>query len=108
MGLLTSRWSLPMKHLLPYLQDDQKAAEYLPTRALARWWHVSTLWQRCGRVARTVRQRPAALQLCALCRALGPAVGHGHGLDECALRGEEVAVLRMVARARLIAMEAAR
>ena len=29
MWLLKSRWSNPMKHLIPYLQDDQKAADYL-------------------------------------------------------------------------------
>src|SRR5262245_30703736 len=27
MRLLTSSWSNPMKHLIPYLQDDQKAAD---------------------------------------------------------------------------------
>src|SRR2546423_4991775 len=29
MWLLKSCWSNPMKHLIPYLQDDQKAADYL-------------------------------------------------------------------------------
>jgi len=29
MWLLKTHWSNPMKHLIPYLQDDQKAADYL-------------------------------------------------------------------------------
>jgi hypothetical protein len=59
MSLLKSHWSNPMKHLIPYLQDDRKAADDLRQVQLARWCHVSTLWQRCGRAARTVLQRTA-------------------------------------------------
>src|SRR6266487_3851693 len=58
--------------------------------ALARWRHVSTLWKRYGRAARTVRQRTAALQRCALRCALGPAVCHVHGLDQFDLRGDKL------------------
>src|SRR5262245_63281726 len=78
------------------------------TTALARWCHVSTLWQRCGGATRTVRQRPATLQLCALRCALGSAVCHVHGLDQCDLRREQVASPRMVARDWFVAVEAER
>src|SRR5262245_51940677 len=44
MWLLTSRWSNPMKHLIPYLQDDQKAADYL--RQLR--WPDGVMCPRCG------------------------------------------------------------
>ena len=54
----------------PVLQDDQKAADSCDKYA-GRWRHVSTLWQRCGRVTRTVRQRTAALQRCACAARLG-------------------------------------
>src|SRR5215813_7924108 len=108
MWLLKSRWSNPMKHLIPSLQDDQKAADYLrPLR-----WPNGVMCPRCGsaavEVARTGRQRPAALQLCALRGVLGPAVRHVHGLDQCDLRGEPVAAPRRVAGARLVAIEAER
>src|SRR5215475_1229957 len=69
--LLTSYWSNLVRHLLPYLQDDQKAADYL-------------------------RQLTAALQLCTLRCALGPAVCHVHGLDQFDLRREQVASPRLV------------
>src|SRR5437899_1166592 len=66
MWLLTSRWSNPMKHLIPYLQDDQKAADYLRQLRWPNGRHVATLRKRCGRAARTVRQRTAAFHLWAL------------------------------------------
>src|SRR2546421_2271434 len=44
MWLLKSRWSNPMKHLIPYLQDDQKAADYL--RQLR--WPDGVQCPRCG------------------------------------------------------------
>src|SRR5207244_1305640 len=44
MWLLTSPWSNPMKHLIPYLQDDQKAADYL--RQLR--WPDGVTCPRCG------------------------------------------------------------
>ena len=70
-----------MKHLIPYLQDDQKAADDLRQ---VRWPDGVTC-PRCGSDAVEPRERcdngPAALQLCALRRALGPAVCHVHGLD---------------------------
>src|SRR5207245_5500217 len=43
-GLLISPWSNPMKHLIPYLQDDQKAADYLRQ---VRWPDGVTC-PRCG------------------------------------------------------------
>src|SRR5437870_4252761 len=53
MWLLTSRWSNPMKHLIPYLQDDQKAADYL--RQLR--WPDGVTCPRCGSDAVTSRER---------------------------------------------------
>src|SRR5215831_15359580 len=53
MRLLNSRWSSPMKHLLPYLQDDQKAADYLRH---VRWPHGVTC-PRCGNAAVEPRER---------------------------------------------------
>src|SRR5215813_12790689 len=55
-----------------------------------------------------MRQWPAALQLCALRGALGPAVCHVHGLEQFDLRGEQVEAPRMVASDWLVAMEAER
>src|SRR5919197_4859242 len=81
---------------------------FLAPMALVQWCPVSTLWQRCGRVTRTVRQRSAALQLCTLRYARGPAVCHVHGLDQFDLRKEHVDAPRMVAGDRLVAMAADR
>src|SRR5919109_294100 len=53
MWLLTSRWSNPMKHLIPYLQDDQKAADYL--RQLR--WPDGVMCPRCGSDAVEPRER---------------------------------------------------
>src|SRR6516162_9623813 len=53
MWLLTSRWSNPMKHLIPYLQDDQKAADYL--RQLR--WPDGVTCPRCGSDAVAPRVR---------------------------------------------------
>src|SRR2546423_9814262 len=53
MWLLTSRWSNPMKHLIPYLQDDQKAADYLRH---VRWPDGVTC-PRCGSAAVAPRER---------------------------------------------------
>src|SRR5262249_45926662 len=53
MWLLTSRWSNPMKHLIPYLQDDQKAADYLRQ---VRWPDGVTC-PRCGSAAVEPRER---------------------------------------------------
>jgi transposase-like zinc ribbon protein len=44
MWLLTFHWSNPMKHLIPYLQDDRKAADYL--RQLR--WPDGMTCPRCG------------------------------------------------------------
>ena len=44
MWLLNSHGSNPMKHLIPYLQDDQKAADYLRQ---VRWPDGVTC-PRCG------------------------------------------------------------
>jgi transposase-like protein len=53
MWLLKSRWSNPMKHLIPYLQDDQKAADYL--RQLR--WPDGVQCPRCGSDAVEPRER---------------------------------------------------
>src|SRR5215471_13234943 len=53
MRLLNSHWSNPMKHLLPYLQDDQKAADYL--RQLR--WPDGVTCPRCGSAAVEPRER---------------------------------------------------
>src|SRR5437879_8622931 len=53
MWLLTSRWSNPMKHLILYLQDDQKAADYL--RQLR--WPDGVTCPRCGSDAVEPRER---------------------------------------------------
>src|SRR6516164_9627208 len=53
MWLLTSRWSNPMKHLIPYLQDDQKAADYL--RQVR--WPTGVTCPRCGSAAVESRER---------------------------------------------------
>jgi len=53
MWLLTSRWSNPMKHLIPYLQDDQKAADYL--RHVR--WPAGVTCPRCGSAAVAPRER---------------------------------------------------
>jgi transposase-like protein len=53
MWLLKSRWSNPMKHLIPYLQDDQKAADYL--RQLR--WPNGVICPRCGSAAVESRER---------------------------------------------------
>jgi transposase-like protein len=55
MGLLTFHWSNPMKHLIPYLQDDQKAADYL--RQLR--WPDGVQCPRCGSDAVEPRERCA-------------------------------------------------
>src|SRR5712691_5940084 len=57
---------------------------------------------------RFLRQRTAALQLCALRCALGPAVYHVHGLDQFDLRREQVEPPRMVVGDGLVAIEAER
>jgi transposase-like protein len=53
MWLLKSRWSNPMKHLIPYLQDDRKAADYL--RQLR--WPDGVKCPRCGSDAAELRER---------------------------------------------------
>src|SRR5437660_8890940 len=53
MWLLKSRWSNPMKHLIPYLQDNQKAADYL--RQLR--WPDGIACPRCGSEAVEPRER---------------------------------------------------
>src|SRR5437667_1411113 len=53
MWLLTSHWSNPMKHLIPYLQDDQKAADYL--RQLR--WPDGITCPHCGSDAVEPRER---------------------------------------------------
>src|SRR5262245_5992516 len=53
MWLLTPRWSNPMKHLIPYLQDDQKAADYL--RQVR--WPTGVTCPRCGSAATEPRER---------------------------------------------------
>jgi hypothetical protein len=84
MWLLKSRWSNPMKHLIPYLQDDQKAADYL--RQLR--WPEGITCPRCGSDAVEPRERcNNGLQRfnCVLCAArLGQlfamfTVNHGAG-----------------------------
>jgi hypothetical protein len=61
MGLLTFHWSNPMKHLIPYLQEDQKAADYL--RQLR--WPDGVQCPRCGSDAVEPRERCAnGLQRC--------------------------------------------
>jgi len=51
--LLTSSWSNLMRHLLPYLQDDQKAADYLrPLR-----WPAGVTCPRCASDAVEPRER---------------------------------------------------
>jgi hypothetical protein len=52
-GLLKSHWSNPMKHLIPYLHDDQKAADDLRQ---VRWPDGVTC-PRCGREAVESRAR---------------------------------------------------
>src|SRR6266478_9039512 len=52
-GLLKSHWSNPMKHLIPYLQDDQKAADYL--RQVR--WPDGVKCPRCGSDAVEPRER---------------------------------------------------
>src|SRR5262245_33281068 len=53
MRLLTSSWSNPMKPLIPYLQDDQKAADSL--RQVR--WPDGVTGPRCGSDAGTPRER---------------------------------------------------
>jgi hypothetical protein len=53
MWLLKSHWSNPMKHLIPYLQDDLKAADYL--RQLR--WPDGVKCPRCGSDAVESRER---------------------------------------------------
>src|SRR3954471_7961577 len=53
MWLLKFHWSNPMKHLIPYLQDDQKAADYL--RQLR--WPNGVQCPRCGSDAVELRER---------------------------------------------------
>src|SRR5215510_10054922 len=53
MWLLKSRWSNLMKHLIPYLQDDQKAADSL--RQLR--WPNGVKCPRCGSAAVESRER---------------------------------------------------
>jgi transposase-like protein len=53
MWLLKSPWSNLMKHLIPYLQDDQKAADYL--RQLR--WPDGITCPRCGSDAVESRER---------------------------------------------------
>src|SRR3954468_16709047 len=55
MWLLKSPWSNRMKHLIPYLQDDQKAADYL--RQLR--WPNGVTCPRCGSNAVELRERCA-------------------------------------------------
>ena len=83
-----------------------EGCRFFATMTLARWPHVSTRSKRCGGAARTVRQGPAALPLVGLRCACGPAVCHGHGRDQCALRRAHVASPRMVVDEGLVAMAA--
>src|SRR4029453_6151751 len=53
MRLLISSWSNPMKHLIPYLQDDRKAADYL--RQVR--WPAGVTCPRCGSDAVEPRER---------------------------------------------------
>jgi len=53
MWLLKSHWSNPMQHLIPYLQDDQKAADSL--RQLR--WPDGVKCPRCGSNAVEPRER---------------------------------------------------
>jgi len=53
MRLLTSRWSNPMKHLIPYLHDDRKSADDL--RQVR--WPAGVTCPRCGRDAVEPRER---------------------------------------------------
>src|SRR5262245_4320555 len=53
MWLLTSHWSNLMKHLIPYLQDGRKAADYL--RQLR--WPDGVKCPRCGNDAVEPRER---------------------------------------------------
>jgi len=53
MWWLTSRWSNPMKYLIPYLQDDPKAADYL--RQLR--WPDGVTCPHCGSNAVESRER---------------------------------------------------
>src|SRR5499425_1949295 len=53
MWLLTFPWSNLMKHLIPYLQDDQKAADYL--RQVR--WPAGVTCPRCGSAAVEPRER---------------------------------------------------
>src|SRR5262245_35634583 len=53
MWLLNSRWSNPLKHLIPSLQDAQKAADDL--RQLR--WPNGAMGPRCGRAAVESRAR---------------------------------------------------
>jgi hypothetical protein len=53
MWLLKFHWSNPMKHLIPYLQDDQKAADYL--RQLR--WPDGITCPHCGSDAVEPRER---------------------------------------------------
>ena len=53
MWLLKSCWSNLMKHLIPYLQNDQKAADYL--RQLR--WPNGVICPRCGSAAVESRER---------------------------------------------------
>jgi transposase-like protein len=53
MWLLNSHWSNPMKHLIPYLQDGRKAADYL--RQLR--WPDGVKCPRCGSDAVEPRER---------------------------------------------------
>src|SRR5215831_5684614 len=53
MWLLNSHGSNPMKHLIPYLQDDQKAADYL--RQVR--WPAGVTCPRCGSDAVEPRER---------------------------------------------------
>src|SRR5215475_5044573 len=52
-GLLKLHWSSPMKHLIPYLQDGRKAADYL--RQLR--WPDGVKCPRCGSDAVEPRER---------------------------------------------------